>query len=59
MYRGRRPKLYCGLSDQYPGLPVPGGTDSLLGQSLRSPFRGSMLGYLCVGEKGRALEMTV
>ena len=56
MYRWTRPKLYCRLSDHYPRLPVRGGTDTRLGQSLRSSFRGSSLGNLCVSEKGRALE---
>ena len=56
MYRWTGPKLYCRLSDQYPGLPVPGGTDIRPGQSLRSFFKGSLWGHLCVGEKGHALE---
>ena len=38
------------------GLSVQRGTDTRPGQSLRSSFKGSLLGNLCVGERGRALE---
>ena len=56
MYRRTKPKLYCRLSDQYQGLSVLRGTDIRPGQSLRSSFKGSLLGHLCVGEGGRTLE---
>ena len=49
-------RLVCGFSIQYPGLPVPGETDTPQKQGLRSPFRDFIFGNLCASEIGCGLE---